>query len=144
MLFATLPWYYDTYWWDGAPYYYADDVYYQWNGDAAEYETVRPPAGLTDQVKAQAPVVSELFMYPKAGQTSEQQARDREECHRWAVDQAGFDPTKAAVGSTGSPTRSQPPSPTTSQPPEASAAAKRADYLRADGACLVGRNYSVM
>jgi len=27
LFFATLPWYYDTYWWDGAPYYYADDVY---------------------------------------------------------------------------------------------------------------------
>jgi [ribosomal protein S5]-alanine N-acetyltransferase len=58
LLFATLSWYYDKYWWDSAPYYYADDVYYQWNGDSVGYETVRPPAGLSDQVKA--PVVSEL------------------------------------------------------------------------------------
>jgi hypothetical protein len=136
LFFATLPWYYDTYWWDGAPYYYADDVYYQWNRDAAQYETVQPPAGLSDQVKAQAPVVSELFMYPKAGQSSEQQARDREECHRWAVGQAGFDPTTVAVASAGSPTASQLRADST--------AVKRADYLRADGACLEGRNYSVM
>jgi hypothetical protein len=132
LFFASLPWYYDTYWWNGAPYYYADDVYYQWNRDAAEYVTVEPPAGLSDEVKALAPVVTELFMYPKAGQSSEQQARDREECHRWAVDQAGFDPTAAAG--------------TTAPNNKASTdmtAAKRADYLRADGACLEGRNYSV-
>jgi hypothetical protein len=135
LFFATLPWYYDTYWWDGAPYYYADDVYYQWNRDAAEYETVQPPAGLSGQVKAQAPVVTELFMYPKAGQSSEQQARDREECHRWAVGQAGFDPTTAAVASTGTPAPNTVPTDNT--------ATKRADFLRADGACLEGRNYSV-
>jgi hypothetical protein len=135
LLFATLPWYYDTYWWDGSPYYYADDVYYQWNRDAAEYETVRPPPGLSDQVKAQEPVVSELFMYPKAGQTNEQQARDREDCHRWAVAQSGFDPAVAPTAPAGATTAGKTPSDT--------AAARRADYRRADRACLEGRNYSV-
>ena len=135
LFFASLPWYYDTYWWDGVPYYYADDVYYRWNGDAGEYETVQPPAGLSDQVKAQAPVVSELFMYPKAGQSSEQQARDREDCHRWAVAQSGFDPTLVASAPT------SPATPNTT--PADSTTTKRADYLRADAACLEGRNYSV-
>jgi hypothetical protein len=91
--FASLPWYYDTYWWDGAPYYYADDVHYQWNGDANAYETVQPPAALTVQVRAQTPVTRELFAYPKAGQSSEQQATDREKRHRWAVAQSGFEST---------------------------------------------------
>src|ERR1035438_6529469 len=32
LYFATLPLYYSTVWWDGVPYYYADDTYYRWNG----------------------------------------------------------------------------------------------------------------
>jgi hypothetical protein len=133
LFFASLPWYYDTYWWDGVPYYYADDVYYQWNGNANAYETVQPPAGLANQV--QVPVPRELFIYPKAGQTNEQIARDREDCHRWAVGQSGFDPRVEDVGSVGT---------TATKPtPAGSTAAKRADYLRADRACLEGRNYSV-
>ena len=130
LFFASLPWYYDTYWWAGVPYYYADDVYYQWNGDAAEYQTVEPPVGLVDQVKTQTPAVRELFMYPKAGQTTEQQARDRAECHLWAVTEAGFDPTA-------------PPNPSANPSAGSDSASKRTDYLRADRACLEGRNYSV-
>ena len=130
LFLASLPLYYDTYWWDGVPYYYADDVYYQWNGDAAEYQTVQPPAGLVDQVKTQAPAVRELFMYPKAGQTTEQQAHDRAECHLWAVTEAGFDPTS-------------PPNPSANPSAGSDSASKRTDYLRADRACLEGRNYSV-
>ncbi len=38
---------------------------------------------------------STVFAYPNAGQSSEQQARDRFECHQWAVSQTGFDPTTA-------------------------------------------------
>jgi hypothetical protein len=135
LFFASLPWYYDTYWWDGAPYYYADDVYYQWNGDANAYETVQPPAGLADQVQAQPPVTRELFIYPKAGQTNEQIARDREDCHRWAVSQSGFNPRVTDVGSAG---------PTATSPTlGGSTTAKRVDYLRADRACLVAKDYSV-
>ncbi len=135
LFFATLPWYYDMYWWDGVPYYYADDNYYQWNNDAGEYETVQPPAGLVDQVQTQAPANRELFVYPKAGQSNEQLARDREDCHRWAVGQSGFDPRVADVGSAGRTA--------TGQSSADSTGAKRADYLRAEGACLIGRNYSV-
>jgi len=35
-----------------------------------------------------------LYVYPSAGQSQEQQDRDRFECHSWAVDQTGFDPTR--------------------------------------------------
>ncbi len=134
LFFATLPWYYDTYWWDGVPYYYADDNYYQWNNSAAEYETVQPPPGLVDQVQTQAPAMRELFIYPKAGQSNEQLARDREDCHRWAVGQSGFDPTATGASSASPPANSEPAGPSTT---------KRANYLRAEGACLIGRNYSV-
>lgn len=33
------------------------------------------------------------FPYPRNGQSQEQQERDRYECHRWAVQQSGYDPT---------------------------------------------------
>jgi hypothetical protein len=35
----------------------------------------------------------ELFIYPAAGQSPEQQRRDGLECRLWAIDQTGFDPT---------------------------------------------------
>jgi hypothetical protein len=37
-----------------------------------------------------------VFAYPNAGQSEEQQAKDRFECHQWSVNQSGFDPTTAA------------------------------------------------
>lgn len=40
---------------------------------------------------------SDIFIYPKNNQTKEQQDRDRYECHRWAVNQTGFDPSTAAA-----------------------------------------------
>lgn len=86
-------------------------------------------------MKAQEPVVSQLFIYPKAGQSSEPQARDREDCHRWAVVQTGVDPRVAADASTATTG--------TTKTLDGITAAKRADYLRADGARLEGRNYSV-
>ena len=39
---------------------------------------------------AQAPVV-----YPAKGQSPDQQSKDKGECHVWAVQQSGFDPTQA-------------------------------------------------
>ncbi len=35
---------------------------------------------------------SQLYVYPKQGQSGEQQSKDRFECHNWAVQQSGFDP----------------------------------------------------
>lgn len=37
--------------------------------------------------------VTQVYFYPKTGQTPEQLERDRYECHNWAVKQAGFDPS---------------------------------------------------
>ncbi len=39
-------------------------------------------------------LAQEVFIYPTKGQTPEQQNRDRFECHTWAVQQTGFDPTR--------------------------------------------------
>jgi hypothetical protein len=36
---------------------------------------------------------SELYVYPKEGQSEEQQSQDRGECHAWAVKQTGHDPS---------------------------------------------------
>ena len=65
-------------------------------------------------------------MYPTNKQTAAQQATDRYECHRWAVEHSGFDPTQAQGGVAA-----------------AAADSKRSDYRRAMTACLEGRGYSV-
>jgi hypothetical protein len=39
-----------------------------------------------------------MFVYPAQGQTEEQLQRDRYECHSWAVQQSGFDPSKPGQG----------------------------------------------
>jgi hypothetical protein len=137
LYFSALPWYCDLYYWDGVPYYYSDDTFFEWNGSAGAYETVPPPAGLADQVAAQEPVVTELFVYPKGSQTNEQMDRDRAECHQWAVAQAGLDPTQPNDENMGSAASKEP------SKADKLTVAKRTEYLRADGACLEVRNYSV-
>src|SRR5271170_4739667 len=75
LYYATLPYYYSTYWWGGIPYYYADNTYYRWNGTVGQYETVAPPQGLTNQGGAQPADPSQpagpsqLVVYPKNGQS---------------------------------------------------------------------------
>jgi Glycine-zipper domain len=39
-----------------------------------------------------------LFVYPLKGQSQEKQDKDRYECHRWAVQQTGFDPSRVNPG----------------------------------------------
>jgi len=126
-LFLTvLPPFYSTVWVGGVPYYYADDVYYQWQPSANGYAVVEPPAG-ADQPSA-PPQASgdDYFIYPKNGQTQDQQAADQYECHSWSKGQTGFDPTQpgggVAPGDTGS---------------------RREQYNRAMTACLEARGYSV-
>ncbi len=116
LLFAALPLAYATYYWDGVPYYYADDNYYQWDSAANQYETVAPPAGLVNQVTAAAPTDAappDLFAYPEKGQSATQQAKDRTDCQQWATGQVGADATR------------------------------HDEYLRAEAACLTGKGYSV-
>jgi hypothetical protein len=120
-----LPPFYTTLWFGGIPYYYANDTYYVWRDQDNGYETVPPPPNAED-VATQQPTSDDVFIYPKNGQTQDQQDRDRYECHRWAVGQSAFDPTQAGGGAPGDDSSS-----------------KRGDYRRAMGACLEGRGYSV-
>jgi len=116
-----LPSYFATIWIGGIPYYYANEVYYMHRGGG--YVVVEPPKGNVSQAP---PPVDQMFIYPREGQNEQQQADDRYQCHRWAVDQTGFDPTQP-----------------TDATPETRSIQKRADYQRAMGACLDGRGYTV-
>jgi hypothetical protein len=121
----ALPPLYSTVWWGGVPYYYADDTYYTWNAGANEYEVVNPPDDIESGGTTETPAADSIFVYPKNGQSAEQQAQDRYECHRSAVLATGYDPTAAG------------------NVPAGTAPNKRADYMRAQAACLDARGYSV-
>jgi hypothetical protein len=91
---------------------------------------------------------AELYIYPNKGQSSEQQSRDRYDCHRWAVQQTGVDPTSIGAGTGGliggMRQRQQAQS---QQQAQANQAAQQqsasAGYDRALSACLSGRGYTV-
>lgn len=119
---TVLPWGYTVIDYGGRPYYRYDDVYYVRRDDG--YVVVEPPEGrYADSEPAEQ---NELFVYPAAGQSAEQQATDRFECHDWAMAQTGYDPTRVSGG----------------VPPDQAAPAREA-YLRAMTACLEARNYTV-
>jgi hypothetical protein len=122
----VLPLSYTTVWFSGAPYYYANDTYYTWDANHHEYEVVPAPAGIDASGSTQAPPSDSIFVYPKNGQSPEQQARDEYECHHSAVEHTGYDPTVAGGGVA-----------------PAIATEKRSDYFRAQAACLDARGYSV-
>lgn len=104
----------------GVSYWLINDVYYRERPDG--YEVVSPPVPVAAPVEAGG--LPRQFVYPRQGQSANQQASDEYECHRWAVGQSGFDPTAAATGTNVDHSR-------------------RDDYLRARGACLDGRGYTV-
>jgi len=41
--------------------------------------------------------ITQVYFYPKASQTTEQQSRDHYECYNWAVKQTGFDPSQSSI-----------------------------------------------
>ena len=120
----VLPLAYATYWYSGVPYYYANDVYYTYNPSYEGYVATDPPpvadsnpapdgsAGAIPAPGDGAAAAGEIYMYPKNGQSTEQQAQDKAECQQWATQQAG------QVAQNGS------------------------DYQRAMTACVEGRGYS--
>jgi len=65
------------------------------------------------------------LLYPKNGQTADQQARDRYDCYRFAVSQSGFDPMRSTGGASPAP-----------------AGEMQSDYERAQSACFEARGYS--
>ncbi len=133
LVITVLPPYYSTIWVGGVPYYYADNVYYTWQPDQNGYAVVDPP----DTVDESSPppysgnpsagqTGPDLIIYPKNGQTKDQQAADEYECHNWARSQTGFDPTQMDGAA-----------------PSADADRAHNNYDRAMAACLQGRGYQV-
>lgn len=123
IIVPILPSYYTTIWFYGVPYYYANDVYYVWRPDLNAYIVTEPPAEATaDPI----PLSEQLFVYPARGQSEQQQADDRYQCHRWGVEQTGYDPTTPPQGMSLDELNS-----------------KRENYQRAMRACLEGRGYTV-
>jgi hypothetical protein len=104
----------------GLTYLYLNGVYYRERVEGG-YEVVASPV---EGLGTPAGTPGRMYVYPKLGQSAEVQATDEYECHRWAVQQSGFDPTPAATG-------------------QATDTSRRADYVRAQGACLEGRGYTV-
>ena len=71
-------------------------------------------------VAASEQTSSEIYVYPKLGQSEEQRDRDRYQCYLWAAQESGFDPASTDQDSD-----------------------KAGDYRRAISACLEGRGYTV-
>ncbi len=132
LMVPFLPEFYTTVWFGGVPYYYANETYYLWDRGAGGYVVTKPPADAADESTASrgdsggSKGGDAFFVYPRNGQSEAQQSQDRFECHQWAVEQTGFDPSEPGGGV---------------EPAQNSA--KRADYRRAITACLEGRQYSV-
>ncbi|PKN66592.1 MAG: glycine zipper family protein [Deltaproteobacteria bacterium HGW-Deltaproteobacteria-12] len=46
---------------------------------------------------APKPPMTQVYFYPKMGQTTDQQSRDQYECYNWAMQQTGFDPSQSSI-----------------------------------------------
>jgi hypothetical protein len=97
-----------------------------YSGDAGGYAQAAPQpygGGASPQGDAAPPQggagASDVYLYPRNGQSEAQTQNDRYECHSWAVSQTGFDPTR-----------------------QQQTGGNSADYRRAMIACLDARGYS--
>jgi len=50
-----------------------------------------------DNGQNRSAALTQVYFYPKAGQTTKQQSRDHYECYNWAIDQTGFDPSVSSI-----------------------------------------------
>lgn len=98
-------------------YFYYAGVYYR--RAATGYVVVEKP-GDTPVDLPEEDDAERIIVYPAAGQSQEQTGRDRYECHLWASEETGFDPTLSE-----------------------SQARLKDDYRRAMSACLEARDYVV-
>jgi hypothetical protein len=104
------PWYFSPYVGFGYGIYGPYPYYSPWYGPRRAARVTQP-----QQQRA-----LKLYVYPAAGQSEAQTADDRYQCHLWAADQSGHDPTLGA----GSRDDAE-------------------NYTRAFTACMEGRNYVV-
>jgi hypothetical protein len=112
---AHLPAGYLTWGFGTSRYYYVAGTWYI--QDKKEFEVVEAPLISANIVKS---VNQNLVAYAARNQSDIQAQQDRYQCHRWAFEQTGYDP-------------SLPGSSRTMQP----------DYNRAMSACLEARGYTV-
>ncbi|HTQ35410.1 MAG TPA: DUF6515 family protein [Steroidobacteraceae bacterium] len=117
---TTLPGYYTSFWYGGTRYFYSDHTYFVYDPDEQGYLVTHSPYGDDDEEYNDSSQGDDLYVYPAKGQSEQQQADDRYECHRWAADQSHYDPLNDAYD-----------------------ANKNAAYRRAVIACLTGRGYTV-
>ena len=108
-----------------APYYYAP-YYSPYYASPTVIIREQPPVYFQPAPSVTPPSTERIFVYPRQGQSEELQAKDRYECHSWAVSQTHYDPTQPASGMSAAQLNQM-----------------RADYQRAMGACLDGRGYTV-
>jgi hypothetical protein len=108
-----------------APYYYAP--YY---GPPTVIIREQPPEYFQPAPSVTPPSTERIFVYPRQGQSEELQAKDRYECHNWAVSQTWREPRKVSMEEWALIIKSMPE-------------AQHADYRRAESACLDGRGYTV-
>ena len=62
----------------------------------APYRSVPHPMPRESAAPRPAPS-TQVYFYPTAGQTTEQQSRDHYDCYNWAIKQTGFDPGQSAI-----------------------------------------------
>jgi hypothetical protein len=112
---------------DSHPYYLSGGVYYIWDNVHRGYRVVPPPEEIHEFPESGEGIPEpiedfpELFVYPKAGQSEDEQANDRYDCHLWAVGETDFDPSQK----------------------QSSTEKERSDFRRAITACLEARDYTV-
>jgi hypothetical protein len=90
----------------------------------------QPPVYFQTQSSVVPSSTERIFAYPRQGQSEELQAKDRYECHSWAVSQIWREPRKVSMEEWTSIIKSMPED-------------QRADYRRAESACLDARGYTV-
>ncbi len=116
---GSLPGIYSSFWYGGTRYFYADQVYYEYEPVRRGYVVVRSPYG-DDEEYSDSAEGDDLYIYPARGQSEQQQADDRYACHRWAAQESRYDPLDDEFD-----------------------AQLRKEYQRAITACLTGRGYTV-
>ena len=134
VIIPVLPPFYTTVLVGGAPYYYANNAYYVQAPGGYMVANPPPPTATVVQAPPSSPAVqqppggtvyhtplAQLSVHPNHGQSLDQQATDRYECHRWASSQTGYDPSNGQGG--------------TEQQMDA--------YTREMRACLDARDYTV-
>lgn len=99
-------------------YYLARDTWFLASGSDARYIPVPAPR----EIQMAGADMFDVIAYPINDQTLRQQQQDHGLCHRWAIDQSGFNPMN------------------TLEPPSR---AQTGTYRRALAACLAGHHYSV-